>query len=86
MIAMVTYTTENVSGLDVSSPVRYRGVPVGRVTDLRVDPRGDHHRNRLRGVPRPPQYHWLECQTDPAALPILEACSRAFGPGSLATR
>ena len=41
MIAMVTYTTENVSGLDVSSPVRYRGVPVGRVTDIRVDPRGN---------------------------------------------
>ena len=40
MIGMVTYTTENVSGLDVSSPVRYRGVPVGRVSDLRVDPRG----------------------------------------------
>src|SRR6476646_6768588 len=39
VIAMVTYTTENVSGLDVSSPVRYRGVPVGRVTDIRVDPR-----------------------------------------------
>lgn len=37
---MVTYSEENVSGLDVSSPVRYRGVPVGRVTDLRVDPRG----------------------------------------------
>src|SRR5678816_2660659 len=29
VIALVTYTTENVSGLDVSSPVRYRGVPVG---------------------------------------------------------
>jgi ABC-type transporter Mla subunit MlaD len=40
VIAMVTYTTENVSGLDVSSPVRYRGVPVGRVSNLRVDPRG----------------------------------------------
>ena len=39
VIALVTYTTENVSGLDVSSSVRYRGVPVGRVTDLRVDPR-----------------------------------------------
>ncbi len=36
--AMVTYTTENVSGLDISSPVRYRGVSVGRVADLRVDP------------------------------------------------
>ena len=32
VIGLVTYTTENVSGLDVSSPVRYRGVSVGRVT------------------------------------------------------
>lgn len=39
-IAMVTYVTENVSGLEISSPVRYRGVSVGRVTDLRVDPAG----------------------------------------------
>ena len=38
-IAFVTYTTENVTGLDVSSPVRYLGVPVGRVTGIRVDPR-----------------------------------------------
>ena len=37
---MVTYTTENVFGLDVSSAVRLRGVPVGRVTEIRVDPRG----------------------------------------------
>jgi paraquat-inducible protein B len=41
VIGMVTYTAENVSGLDVSSPVRYRGVPVGRVTDLRVDTLGN---------------------------------------------
>ena len=40
VIAMVTYSTENVTGLDVSSPVRFRGVFVGRVTDLHVDPRG----------------------------------------------
>lgn len=40
-IAMVTYTTENVFGLDVSSAVRLRGVPVGRVTDIRVDPKGN---------------------------------------------
>ena len=39
-IPMVTYTTENVFGLDVSSTVRLRGVPVGRITDLRVDARG----------------------------------------------
>jgi paraquat-inducible protein B len=38
-IAFVTYTTENVTGLDVSSPVRYLGVSVGRVTGIRVDPR-----------------------------------------------
>ena len=41
VIGLVTYTTENVSGLDVSSPVRYRGVSVGRVTDVRVDARGN---------------------------------------------
>ena len=35
-IAMVTYTREDVSGLDISSPVRLNGVPVGQVTDLRV--------------------------------------------------
>jgi hypothetical protein len=37
---VVTYTTEDVSGLDVSSPVRFRGVPVGRVSGIRVDPVG----------------------------------------------
>lgn len=39
-IGMVTYTGENVFGLDVSSAVRLRGVPVGRVTGIRVDPKG----------------------------------------------
>ena len=39
MIEMVTFTRENVSGLDVSSPVRYRGVPVGQVSNLAVDTR-----------------------------------------------
>ena len=39
VIEMVTYTTENVSGLDVSSPVRYRGVSIGRIAAVRVDPR-----------------------------------------------
>ena len=40
-IGMVTYTTDNVFGLDVSSAVRLRGVPVGRVTNIRVDPTGN---------------------------------------------
>ncbi len=39
VIEVVTYIPEDVSGLDVSSPVRYRGVSVGRVTEVRVDPR-----------------------------------------------
>ena len=39
VIEVVTYIPEDVSGLDVSSPVRYRGVAVGRVTEVRVDPR-----------------------------------------------
>lgn len=40
-IGMVTYTKENVFGLDVSSGVRLTGMPVGRVTGIRVDPKGD---------------------------------------------
>jgi paraquat-inducible protein B len=40
VIELVTFTQENVSGLDISSPVRYRGVPVGRVSDLQVEPGG----------------------------------------------
>jgi paraquat-inducible protein B len=41
VLELVTYTIEDVSGLDVSSPVRYRGVSVGRVTNIRVDPRAE---------------------------------------------
>jgi paraquat-inducible protein B len=41
VITMYTYVNENVTGLDISSPVRYRGVSVGRVSALRVDQFGD---------------------------------------------
>lgn len=41
VITLVTYFTENVGGLDISSPVRYRGVAVGRVSDVRIHPNGD---------------------------------------------
>jgi ABC-type transporter Mla subunit MlaD len=40
VIELVTYTQENVAGLDISSPVRYRGVVVGRVSNLQVAPGG----------------------------------------------
>jgi len=41
VITVVTYTTDNVAGLDVSSPVRYRGLAVGRVSAVRIgDPTG----------------------------------------------
>src|SRR6187402_2914207 len=40
VMELVTYTQENVTGLDISSPVRYRGVAVGRVSDLQVEPGG----------------------------------------------
>jgi len=39
VIEAVTYTTENVSGLEVSSPVRFRGVSIGRIREVRIDPR-----------------------------------------------
>jgi ABC-type transporter Mla subunit MlaD len=40
VISLVTYIKGDVTGLDISSPVRYRGVEIGRVTNLRVDPIG----------------------------------------------
>src|SRR5688572_7869230 len=40
VIELVTYTQENVAGLDISNPVRYRGVAVGRVSNLQVEPGG----------------------------------------------
>jgi paraquat-inducible protein B len=36
VVEVVTYTNEDVSGLDVSSPVRYRGVVIGQVTGIRL--------------------------------------------------
>lgn len=40
VIPMVTYTNESVTGLDISSPVLYRGVRVGRVSDIRIEASG----------------------------------------------
>src|SRR4249920_2086007 len=40
VIELVTYSQENVTGLDISSPVRYRGGAVGRVSNLQVEPGG----------------------------------------------
>ncbi len=36
----VTYFSESVQGLDVGSPVKYQGVPVGNVTAVRIAPDG----------------------------------------------
>ncbi len=37
------YFTGSVSGLQIGSEVQYRGVPVGRITDIRIDPQNIEH-------------------------------------------
>ena len=41
----------SVSGLATSSTVRYRGVPVGRVEDIRIDPDRKSTRLNSRHIP-----------------------------------
>ena len=38
---LVTYFSESVQGLDEGSPVKYRGVPAGRVENIDIAPDGD---------------------------------------------
>ena len=41
LLAAVTYTTDNIAGLDVASPVRFRGVTLGRVSSVSLHPVGN---------------------------------------------
>ena len=65
VIEFVTYSQENVTGLDISSPVRYRGVAVGRVSNLQVEPGGRTDRDRLRAVHRSPDHRRRQCHQPP---------------------
>jgi len=38
MNTYLIYFTESVSGLNIDSPVKYRGIPVGKVTAMEIDP------------------------------------------------
>ncbi len=40
-VPMVTYFSESVQGLEAGSAVRYRGVPAGRVDEIRIAPDGE---------------------------------------------
>lgn len=40
-VSFVTYFSESVQGLDPGSSVKYRGVPAGRVADIRIAPDGN---------------------------------------------
>ena len=48
--------------------------------ELRVDPRSQHHRDRLRGVPRSSQHHRRERRAAPAHWPISKACFPISAP------
>ncbi len=80
VIEAVTYTTENVSGLEVSSPVRYRGVSIGRVSEVRVDPRDVIVEIDFEMFPDRLNTIGVERRTDPANCAISAAWPPSFAP------
>ena len=44
------YFEENVTGLDAGSDIKYRGVSVGKVTNVALQPRNVDGRERIGGL------------------------------------
>ena len=62
-----TYSSESVQGLDVGAPVRFRGVPIGRVTEIRLAS-SEYHRPASAPFAEAFQLVLIRFTVDPAQI------------------